>query len=128
VPLFERFFLGGPNSIRSFKAQQVSPVDSSGTAIGGNIELLGNIEYTVPLFFGVRAAAFVDVGNVWGPDIAGGQKFDITVMHYAVGAGLRWLSPFGPIRIDYGINLNPNTKPPAKQDFGNFQFSVGSAF
>jgi outer membrane protein insertion porin family len=128
VPLFERFFLGGPNTIRSFKAQQVSPVDSSGTAIGGNIELLGNVEYTVPLFFGIRAAAFIDVGNVWGPDIAGGQKFDITVMHYAVGAGLRWLSPFGPIRIDYGINLNPNTKPPAKQDFGNFQFSVGSAF
>jgi outer membrane protein insertion porin family len=128
VPLFERFFLGGPNSIRSFKAQQVSPVDSSGTAIGGNIELLANLEYTVPLFFGIRAAAFLDMGNVWGPDISGGQTFDITVLHYAVGAGLRWLSPFGPIRVDYGVNLNPNTKPPDKQSFGNFQFSVGSAF
>jgi outer membrane protein insertion porin family len=128
VPLFERFFMGGPNTIRSFKAQQVSPVDSSGTAIGGNIELLANIEYTVPLFYGIRAAAFLDMGNVWGPDIAGGQKFDITTEHYAVGAGLRWLSPFGPIRVDYGINLNPDTKPPAKQQFGNFQFSVGSAF
>jgi outer membrane protein insertion porin family len=128
VPLFERFFMGGPNTIRSFKAQQVSPVDSSGTAIGGNIELLGNIEYTVPLFFGIRAAAFIDVGNVWGPDITGGQKFDITEVHWAAGLGLRWLSPFGPIRIDYGVNLNPNTGPPAKQSFGNFQFSVGSAF
>lgn len=128
VPLFERFFLGGPNSIRSFKAQQVSPVDSSGTAIGGNIQLLSNVEYTVPLFYGIRAAAFLDVGNVWGPDIAAGQKFDITQEHYALGAGLRWLSPFGPIRIDYGVNLNPNQKPPARQQFGNFQFSVGSAF
>jgi outer membrane protein insertion porin family len=128
VPLFERFFLGGPNTIRSFKAQEVSPEDSSGTKIGGNIELLANVEYTVPLFFGIRAAAFVDIGNVWGPDISAGQKFDLTVLHYAAGAGLRWLSPFGPIRVDYGVNLNPNTTPPAKQSFGNFQFSVGSAF
>ena len=124
VPLFERFFLGGPNSIRSFKAQEVSPRDSSGTRIGGNIQLLGNIEYTIPVFFGIRAAFFLDAGNVWGPDISGGQKFDPTDLHYAGGAGLRWVSPFGPIRIDYGVNLNPA----AGEKFGNFHFSVGSAF
>jgi len=128
VPLFERFFLGGPNSIRSFKAQEVSPVDSSQTRIGGNIQILGNVEYTVPVFFGIRAAAFFDMGNVWGPDISAGQKFDITQLHYAAGLGLRWLSPFGPLRIDYGVNLNPNQAPPLHQQFGNVQFSVGSAF
>jgi outer membrane protein insertion porin family len=124
VPLFERFFLGGANSIRSFKAQEVSPKDSSGTRIGGNIELVGNVEYTVPLFFGIRAAVFLDVGNVWGPDISGGQKFDITDLHWAGGLGFRWVSPFGPIRVDYGVNLNPGKGEP----FGNFAFSVGSAF
>ncbi|HEV8441298.1 MAG TPA: outer membrane protein assembly factor BamA [Methylomirabilota bacterium] len=124
VPLFERFFLGGPNSLRSFKAQEVSPKDSSGTKIGGNIQLLGNVEYTVPLFFGIRVAAFFDAGNVWGPDIASGQKFDITDLHYAAGLGVRWISPFGPIRVDYGVNLNPGPG----EKFGNFQFSVGSAF
>jgi outer membrane protein insertion porin family len=124
VPLFERFFLGGPNSIRSFKAQEVSPKDESGTRIGGNIQLLGNIEYTIPLFFGIRGAFFLDAGNVWGPDISGGQKFDPTDLQYAGGAGLRWLSPFGPIRIDYGVNLNPGPR----DKFGNFHFSVGSAF
>ncbi len=124
VPLFERFYLGGANSIRSFKAQEVSPVDSSGTRIGGNIQLLGNIEYTVPLFFGIRAAAFYDVGNVWGPDISAGTKFDITDLKQAIGLGLRWTSPFGPIRVDYGVN--PNQKP--GEQFGNFSFSVGSAF
>jgi len=124
VPLFERFFLGGPNSIRSFKAQEVSPKDSSGTRIGGNIELVGNVEYTVPLFFGIRAAAFFDVGNVWGPDISAGEKFDITDLHYASGLGVRWVSPFGPIRVDYGVNLNPGKG----EKFGNFHFSVGSAF
>jgi outer membrane protein insertion porin family len=124
VPLFERFFLGGANSIRSFKAQDVSPQDSSGTRIGGNIQMLGNVEYTVPLFFGIRAAAFFDIGNVWGPDISGGQKFDITDLKYAVGGGLRWTSPFGPIRVDYGLNPNPGPR----EKFGNFNFSVGSAF
>jgi outer membrane protein insertion porin family len=124
VPLFERFFLGGPNSIRSFKAQEVSPKDSSGTRIGGNIELVANVEYTVPLFFGIRAAAFIDAGNVWGPDIGAGQKFDLTDLHYAGGLGVRWVSPFGPIRVDYGLNLNRKSGEP----FGNFSFSVGSAF
>jgi len=124
VPLFERFYLGGANSIRSFKAQHISPVDSSGTRIGGNIQLLGNIEYTIPLFFGIRAAVFYDVGNVWGPDISGGTKFDITDLKQAIGAGFRWVSPFGPLRVDYGINPNPKNG----EKFGNFNFSVGSAF
>jgi outer membrane protein insertion porin family len=124
VPLFERFFLGGSNSIRSFQAQQISPVDSSGTKIGGNIEILGNVEYTVPLLFGVRVAAFFDFGNVWGPDISAGTKFDITNLKYAIGAGVRWVSPFGPIRVDYGINPDPGPH----DKFGNFNFSVGSAF
>ena len=95
MPLFERFFLGGANSIRSFKAQQISPQDSTGTRIGGNIQLLGNIEYTVPLFFGIRVAAFYDVGNVWGPDIADGTKFDITDLKQAIGLGVRWVRPSG---------------------------------
>ena len=124
VPLFERFYLGGANSIRSFKAQEVSPQDSSGTRIGGNLQLLANVEYTVPLFYGVRAAAFYDVGNVWGPDIGAGQKFDITDLKQAIGLGFRWVSPFGPIRVDYGLNPNPK----GNEKFGNFSFSVGSAF
>ncbi len=44
VPLFERFYLGGPNSIRSFKLRQISPRDDSGTRIGGNFQVLGNVE------------------------------------------------------------------------------------
>jgi outer membrane protein insertion porin family len=125
VPLFERFYLGGANSIRSFKAQEVSPRDSSGTRIGGNIQALGNIEYTVPLFFGIRVAAFYDVGNVWGPDISAATDFfDSLEVKQAIGLGVRWVSPFGPIRVDYGVNPNPKKG----EQFGNFNFSVGSAF
>jgi outer membrane protein insertion porin family len=124
VPLFERFYLGGSNSLRQFKSLQVSPRDSSGTRIGGNAELLGTIEYQIPLFFGIKAAIFYDVGNVWGPDIAGGTKIDLTDVRHGVGAGFRWNSPFGPIRVDYGIKLDRKDG----ESLGNFNFSAGSSF
>lgn len=124
VPLFERFYLGGSNSLRQFKALQVSPRDSSGTRIGGNAELLGTIEYQIPLFFGIKAAIFYDVGNVWGPDISGGSKIDLTDVRHGAGAGFRWNSPFGPIRVDYGIKLDKK----AGENLGNFNFSAGSSF
>jgi outer membrane protein insertion porin family len=124
VPLFERFYLGGSNSLRQFKALQVSPRDSSGTQIGGNVELVGNIEYLIPLFFGIRAALFYDVGNVWGPDEANRPRFDLTTLRHGAGLGFRWNSPFGPIRVDYGVKLDQKKG----ESFGNFNFSVGSAF
>ena len=124
VPFFERYYLGGPNTIRSFKSRQISPVDSSGTDIGGNFQVLGNLEYSVPLPFGIRAAVFFDVGNVYGPDQSVHAPVDLTNLKYAVGPGLRWNSPFGPIRVDYGINPNPT----GNEKFGNIQFSMGAAF
>jgi len=120
LPVFERFYLGGPNSIRSFKARRISPVDAAGTRIGGTSEVLGNVEYIVPLPFNFRVAGFFDVGNVYGFK----TKFDITDTREAAGAGVRWQSPFGPIRVDYGINLDRRKG----EDFGAVQFSVGSPF
>ena len=120
LPLFERFYLGGSNSIRSYKSRQISPRDDTGVRIGGTSSVLGNVEYIVPLPFNVRAALFFDVGNVYGF----GTKFDLTDLRTAVGGGLRWLSPFGPIRVDYGFNLDP--RPGDKS--GAFNFSVGSPF
>ena len=119
-PLFERFYLGGPNTIRGFKFRKVSPIDANGVRTGGDIELLGNVEYIIPLPFNIRLAAFFDTGNVYGF----GVKFDPTDLRYAVGAGVRWLSPFGPIRIDYGLNLDRRSG----EDPGAFHFSVGSPF
>jgi outer membrane protein insertion porin family len=120
LPVFERFYLGGPNSIRSFKARRISPVDDAGTRIGGTSQVLGNLEYIIPLPFNFRAAGFFDVGNVYGFN----TKFDLTDTREAAGAGMRWQSPFGPIRVDYGVNLDRRKG----EDFGAIQFSVGSPF
>ncbi len=124
VPLFERYYLGGPNSIRSFKSREISPEDSSGTAIGGNFQVLGNLEYSVPLPYGLRVAVFFDAGNVYGPDQSVHDPINLTKLKYAVGPGIRWNSPFGPVRVDYGVNPNPKSG----EKFGNIQFSMGSAF
>ncbi len=123
VPLFERYFLGGPNTIRSFKAREISP-EQDGTKVGGNFQVLGNLEYTVPLPYSLRAALFFDVGNVYGPDTSFGQPIDLTNLKYAVGPGIRWNSPFGPIRVDYGFNPSPT----GREKIGNIQFSMGAAF
>ena len=120
VPLFERFYLGGPNTIRAFKFRSISPVDSGGFKQGGTSEILGTVEYVVPLPFGLRVAAFFDIGNVYGFD----TKFDPTDLRYGPGGGIRWQSPFGPIRVDYGLNIDRR----AGEGPGAFHFSVGSPF
>ena len=120
LPLFERFYLGGPNSLRGVKFRKISPVDDSGTRIGGTSEVLANAEYLIPLPLNIRLAGFFDIGNVYGFK----TKFDITETREAAGGGVRWLSPFGPIRVDYGINLDRKKG----EDFGALHFSVGSPF
>lgn len=120
LPLFERYFLGGPNSVRSFKFRELSPKDESGNRIGGNSEVLGNLEYVVPLPLGLRIAGFFDIGQVYGF----GNDFDLADLRKAAGPGLRWQSPFGPIRVDYGVNLDRKKG----ENFGALQFSVGTPF
>ena len=120
LPLFERFYLGGPNTFRGVKFRRISPVDDAGNRLGGTSELLGNVEYILPLPLNFRLAAFFDIGNVYGF----GTPFDPTDTREAVGAGVRWFSPFGPIRIDYGVLLDRRRG----EDSGALHFSVGSPF
>jgi outer membrane protein insertion porin family len=119
-PVFERFYLGGPNTVRAFKFRHLSPVDDTGTRIGGTSEVLASIEYIIPLPFNFRLAAFFDAGNAFGYT----TPFQFKEIRYGPGAGIRWLSPFGPIRVDYGLNINRREG----EDFGVLQFSVGSPF
>jgi outer membrane protein insertion porin family len=120
LPLFERFYLGGPNTFRGAKFRRISPEDAAGNRLGGTSELLGNVEYIVPLPLNFRLAAFFDIGNVYGF----GTSFDPTDTREAVGAGVRWFSPFGPIRVDYGVLLDRRHG----EDAGALHFSVGSPF
>jgi outer membrane protein insertion porin family len=120
VPIYERFFLGGATTLRGQETRSVAPKDAAGNVIGGTSEILVSAELLIPVFARFRLAVFFDAGNVYGY----GTSFDPTDLRYTLGAGVRFFSPFGPLRLDYGYNLNK--KPGEKTGYINF--TVGAPF
>ena len=128
VPFYRRFFLGGSSSIRGWGRLEVSPLSGSGLPIGGHTMVEGSTELRVPLWGKLGAVAFVDYGNVW----ANPWDIDLGDMRYAVGPGLRYMTPIGPARIDLGYQLTPidnllvNGEPEKRRL--RIHFSIGQAF
>ncbi len=122
VPIFERFFAGGADSIRGYRERRVGPRDSvNSDPVGGEATALFSTEYTVPLVEFLKAAAFLDVGNVW--DRVG--KFGRGGYKSGVGAGVRIKTPFGPVKLDYGW---PLSKIPGERKTGRLHFSASRSF
>lgn len=128
VPFYKRFFLGGASSVRGWGRYEISPLSGFGFPIGGFSMLEGSSEVRMPVAGNLGAVAFVDYGNVWS------QAWDINPgdLRYAVGPGLRYLTPIGPVRVDIGFQLNPidgllvNGAPQSHP--WRIHFSIGQAF
>jgi outer membrane protein insertion porin family len=120
IPIDERFFIGGSDTVRSFGYRDLGPHDRKGHPIGGEFFTVFNVEYTFPIFGELQGALFTDAGNL----LPTSEEPGLNDMRYAVGAGLRYKLPVGPIRLDYGVNPDPR----ADEDFGAFHFSFGFAF
>lgn len=120
VPIFDRYFLGGANTLRGFKYRAVGPRDVLGEPVGGNTYCHATAEYTIPIVERVRGAIFFDIGNVWADsyELSGDFKAN-------VGLGIRLNLPVGPLRLDYGYPVITDT---ASGKTGRFQFSVGYQF
>jgi outer membrane protein insertion porin family len=101
IPLQERYFNGGENTVRSFKEDELGPKDSDGNPIGGEAYSVFSVELRHALTERWGTAFFVDVGNVQ-EDAA--DYFRFSNRGAAVGAGLRYLLPIGPVRLDLGVN------------------------
>ncbi len=124
VPLFDRWFLGGLDSLRGFRYGDVGP-KQQGEPIGGDTYWLGSVEYSVPIIQFLRFAAFYDIGMVYEDPFSFDQKNTGTgVYNDNWGVGLRLNIPMlgAPIRLDYGI---PIKSDPENKSNGRFQFSVG---
>jgi outer membrane protein insertion porin family len=121
IPPFERFYLGGINSVRGYEARGISPVDADGEKFGGDKVFFTNFEYLFPLSedLGIVGLLFFDAGNTW----AEGQTMDLDLFK-SVGVGVRWYSPLGPLRFEYGYPLD---ELDGKRS-GKFEFSVGQFF
>jgi len=121
LPLYERFYVGGINSVRGLGFGDAGPRDAdTGDVIGGTEELLFNAEYIFPLVAEARlkGVIFFDAGNAY-------DSFkDFGTLRYTTGAGFRWISPIGPIRLEWGYNLDP--KPGESRS--RFEFTFGTFF
>ncbi len=119
LPIDVRFFNGGATTVRSFAERELGPKDATGNPLGGDLYTVFNVEYTFPITGGLQGAVFVDAGSLKNDDAS-----DSGELRYALGVGLRYKLPIGPLRLDYGVNPTPK----ADEDFGAFHFSFGFAF
>ncbi len=122
VPIYERFYVGGANTIRGYKERRIGPRDpNSNDPIGGDSMLIGNIEYTIPIVQYIKGAVFFDAGNVW-PKM---KDFGSGGLKYGAGVGVRVKTPIGPVKLDYGYPLNPDS---GESKNGRFHFNISRNF
>ncbi|MBW8318937.1 MAG: outer membrane protein assembly factor BamA [Rhizobium sp.] len=127
--VFDQFQIGGKD-LRGFESSGIGP-RLDGDALGGTTYFTASAEanFPLPLFpqdLNIRGTVFADAGTLYGNDVANSTGVVGTDMSLraSVGAGVLWLSPFGPLRFDYAV-------PVAKEDFDevqNFRFSMANAF
>jgi outer membrane protein insertion porin family len=124
MPIHERFFGGGSNSFRGERFDELGPKDPSTLKpVGGKAMLLFNFEFTYPLFSAVEdlyGAVFYDKGNVF-PEI---NDINLASLDDAVGFGIRYRTPLGPIRLELGWNLDA----PKEERKPLFFITIGNVF
>ncbi len=122
LAVYDRFFLGGLDSIRGFKYGDVSPKDpETGDRIGGHYMgyLQSEIIFPVIKNMGLNGVVFCDMGNVWAKN-----DMDIGNIRVSLGGGVRWLSPMGPLRVEWGYNVEREPD----DDKSNWEFRMGGNF
>jgi outer membrane protein insertion porin family len=120
VPTKERFYLGGAYTVRGFSENALGPEDQAGNPAGGEALGLMNLELRKPLFWQIWGSAFVDCGY----NVAKIEDVSFGSPAITLGVGVQWVSPVGPIRVDYGRRTNINDYPSG----GSFHFSILYAF
>ncbi|MFC1798932.1 outer membrane protein assembly factor BamA [Thermodesulfobacteriota bacterium] len=123
LPDYEKFYLGGPNSVRGFGFQDIHLVDEDGAKIGGDKFIQFNLEYIIPLIkkAGLVGVLFTDAGQVYAKD----EDMGFDDLRHSVGYGFRWYSPMGPMRLEWGMIVDPR---PGEDTDGRWEFSIGGAF
>lgn len=120
IPIQKRFFAGGRTTVRGFEQDSLGPHGEDGSATGGNYQLILNAEFRIPLQYGFLAAVFMDAGSVWlSRDPL--NEFDL---RESAGLSLRYVTPVGPVSVDYGWKLDRRPGESA----GEVSFTIGMVF
>lgn len=135
LPQSERFYAGGDTTVRGFAldtlgvrhtpARASDTIDENGFPKGGNAVVILNAELRAPVWGGLGVVGFVDAGNVFARAV----DMDLTLLRAAVGFGLRYKSPIGPLRIDLGFKMNRQTLAAGQREsLTALHISLGQAF
>lgn len=120
LPLIKRFFLGGRNTVRGYAQDSLGPKGQDGNPVGGNVFLMHNLEMRLHVWKSFGIVGFLDGGNVWLTR----NDVDLGEYRFTAGAGLRYMTPVGPFRLDYGHKLDREEG----EDAAEIHFSIGHAF
>ena len=125
LPDYEKFYMGGIGSLRGFERDDLAPRDNDNNSIGGDRFVQFNLDLTFPIVKdqGVFGGLFFDTGRVYGDNES--IELDPSDLRQSAGLGLRWMSPMGPVRLEYGFILD---KEDSDHGIGNWEFSMASAF
>jgi outer membrane protein assembly complex protein YaeT len=128
LPASERFFAGGDTTVRGYAIDQLgtpNTIDNKGFPIGGNALVIFNAELRIPVRGGLGLVGFFDTGNVFARTV----EIDFGQLRSAVGFGVRYRSPVGPIRIDLGFKVNRQDIVPGQRESPRaLHISLGQAF
>ena len=130
LPFYKNFFSGGVNSVRGFRQGAIGPVEiepatGQNVFVGGNKQVIGNAELFFPLPFAkdskqFRASIFLDAGSVYAKN----DPISLGDLRYSAGAGIMWVSPFGPLKLLYAKALNAQSTDITE----SIQFQIGQQF
>jgi len=123
LPIPERFYVGGINTVRGFKYGKAGPVDpATNEVLGGNKELIFNAEYIFPLVpeAKVKGVLFYDAGRGFDDN----ERIQISALRLGTGFELRWISPIGPLRLEWGYNIHPQ----GTESHSVVEFTIGTLF
>jgi outer membrane protein insertion porin family len=117
IPIFERFFGGGSNTIRGYEERSIGPKDENDEPLGGNKRVVLTSELIIPIKKEIRVVSFFDMGDVYGAN----KDIDISTFKKSVGAGLRFYVPIlGMFKLDWGYKLD---KEEGEDDY-EFHFGI----
>jgi len=133
LPIRERYFLGGSTTVRGFSENSLGPVDVNGTVIGGDLAMVLSLEWRVPIIYQLSGAVFNDNGALFltqcgescrnQRDVRGNAFIWHNIRHSA-GPGLRYMTPVGPISLDYGFKLDRRSG----ESIGEVHFNISGTF
>jgi outer membrane protein insertion porin family len=145
LPIRERYFLGGATTIRGFAENSLGPTDPFGNPTGGDLAMVLSLEWRVPIIYQLSAAVFTDNGALFltqcdarcerlgfpgprleplEPPAVRNNAFTFKNFRHSVGPGLRYMTPIGPIALDYGFKLD---RRPG-ESIGEVHFSISGTF